>query len=139
MSISESLRSLGDHLGDGYQSLGIVPVKAEHFAAHGLGLLGVVGILVEPHRVLVEQHAKFAVRELGGKIVCRLLQGGRIALNGCCRLPGIELRLGLGLRGTLHLCRRALRWRRLTRCRRVLLCRLSAGLGLGPNRETQYP
>jgi hypothetical protein len=137
-------RSLGDYLGDDYQSLGIVPVKAEHFAAHGLGLLSVVGILVESHRVLIEQHAKFTVWELGSKIVRRLLQRGNI--GACrCRLPGIKLRLGLGLRWTFSRWRRratlsrTLRWRRLTRCRWILLRRLSARLGFGPNRDAQYP
>src|SRR6266849_2635420 len=131
-------RSLGNHLGDHYQSLGIVPVQAEYLAAHGLGLLGVVRILVESHRVLIEQYANFAIGELGGEIVRCLLQRGNI--GACrCRLPGIELRLGLGLRWTLsqwwHW--RPLRGRRLPRRRRVLLGGLSA-LALGPNRDTRY-
>src|ERR1019366_7749497 len=128
------VRSLRNHLGDDDQSRGIVRVQAEHFAAHGLGLLGVVGILVESHRVLIKQYANFAIGELGGKIVRRLLHGGRIG-NGYRRFVGIELGLGLGLRRTLG------RWprRRLTCGRRVLLRRLCAGLGRRPNRETQYP
>ena len=98
-------RSLGDHLGDDCQSLGIVRVEAEYLAAHGLGLLGVVSVLVEPHRVLIKQHANFTVRELGSKIVSRFLERSSIGI--CCRrLLGIELRLGLGLWWTLS------RWRR---------------------------
>jgi len=98
-------RFLGNDLGDDHQSLGIVRVKAQHLAARGLGLVGVVGILIEPHRGLIEQHAKFAVGELGGKIVSRLLDRSRVGI-GCRRFPCGQLRLALGLRWTLPLWRR---------------------------------
>src|SRR5208337_624131 len=116
----------------------IVPIKAEHFATHRFGLLGVVGILVEAHRVLIEQYSNFAVGELGGKIISRLFHGGGIS-NGYRSFVGIELRLRLGLRRTLGGWRgRTRRRRRLTCCRRILLRRLSAGPGLGPHRDRRY-
>src|ERR1017187_2065318 len=132
-------RSLADYPGDRYQSLGMVPVKAQHFAAHGFGLLRVVGILVEAHRVLIEQHANLTVGEFAGKVVGRLLRRGGISSICRRRLPGIKLRLCLGLRWTLcRWQRRALRGYRLTRCRWVMRRRFSAVPGLGPNRDAQY-
>ena len=94
------VRSLGDDFGDSYEGFRIIAIKAQDFAPHVLGLLGVICILVQAHRVLIEEYAEFAVRKFRGEIVRGFFKSGAVGACGSYFI-GVKLWLRLGLRRTL--------------------------------------